>query len=113
MSILFSAVTITADGNESEFLVGGIPREMDDLEGWTKYHSFIEGIDKETEVCVHAEAYLYGEGETNNASPEEIAYFMARMDKDSEFLSKSCDNIEDVDFNFIWPPEELCEMEMK
>ena len=113
MSILFSAVTITADGNESEFLVGGIPREMDDLEGWTKYHSFIEGIDKETEVCVNAEAYLYGEGETNNASPEEIAYFMARMDKDSEFLSKSCDNIEDVDFSFIWSPDELFEMEMK
>ena len=94
MSVLFSAVRITADENEAEFFVGGIPREMDDLEGWTAFQSFVGEIEKDTDVSVHAEAYLYGDGETNNASTEEIAYIMARMDKDSEFLSKSCDNID-------------------
>lgn len=34
MALLFSAVTATANNQEIEFLVGGIPRELDDLEGW-------------------------------------------------------------------------------
>ena len=34
MALLFSKVTMTGDGYETEFLVGGIPREYEDLEGW-------------------------------------------------------------------------------
>lgn len=37
MALLFSAVTVTAGNNEAEFLVGGIPREYGDLEGWTAF----------------------------------------------------------------------------
>lgn len=33
MAVLFSAVTLTADKNQVEFLAAGIPREADDLEG--------------------------------------------------------------------------------
>ncbi len=59
MALLFSAVTVTANEHEVEFLVGGIPREYDDLEGWTAFDNFMEDLDKDTEVSVHAEAYLY------------------------------------------------------
>lgn len=58
------------------------------------------------------EAYLYGEGETFQASLEEIAYFTQRMEMDADFLCDSCDNIEDADFTFPWSPEELFGLEM-
>ena len=67
MALLFSAVTATASDQEVEFLVGGIPREFDDLEGWTAFENFMEDIDEETEVSIRAEAYIYGEGETVRA----------------------------------------------
>lgn len=94
MALLFSAVTVTANDQEVEFLVGGIPREFDDLEGWTAFENFMEDIDEETEVSVHAKAYLYGGEETYKATPEEVAYFMKRIEMDDTFLSR-CDNIED------------------
>lgn len=112
MALLFSAVTITANGEETELLVGGIPREYDDLEGWTFFDYFMEDIGEEAEVSVHAEAYLYGDGETVQASPEEVAYLTIRKDNDDRFLADHCDNIEDVDFTFTWSPEELFGMEM-
>ena len=56
MALLFSAVTVTAGNEEIEFTVGGIPREYDDLVGWTAFDDFMENADAETEVSVHAEA---------------------------------------------------------
>lgn len=41
MALLFSAVRATANDQEVEFFVGGIPREYDDLEGWTAFDRFI------------------------------------------------------------------------
>ena len=35
MAVLFSAVTITSDSDQAEFLVAGIPKSYADLEGWT------------------------------------------------------------------------------
>lgn len=95
MALLFSAVRATANDQEVEFFVGGIPREYDDLEGWTAFDRFMEDIDEETEVAIHAEAYLYGEEETHRATPEEVAYFMKRIEMDDTFLSR-CDNIPKV-----------------
>lgn len=112
MALLFSAVTATANDQEVEFLVGGIPMEFDDLEGWTAFDRFIEDIDEETEVSVRAEAYIYGEGESVRATPEEVAYIMKRMDMKADFLSSRCDNIESVDFTIKWSPEELFNMEV-
>ena len=78
MALLFSAVSATANDQKVEFLAGGIPREYDDPEGWTAFDRFMEDIDEETEVAIHAEAYLYGEEETHRTTPEEVAYFMKR-----------------------------------
>ena len=49
MALLFSAVTVTANNQEVEFLVGGIPREFDDLDGWTAFDNFME----ETVKLIH------------------------------------------------------------
>ena len=73
MAVLFSAVTLSANDQEVEFFVGGIPSEYDDLEGRTAFENFMEDIDEETEVSVHAEVYLYGEAESYKATPEEVA----------------------------------------
>ena len=111
MALLFSNVTLTADGYETELLVGGIPREYEDLEGWRAADDFLEDLEEETDVLVHVEAYTYGEGEVVRATPEEIAYFMKRIDMNPDFLNSRCDNIEDVDFGFNWSPDELFGME--
>ena len=112
MAVLFSAVTVTAGDQEKEFLVRGIPRELGDIEGYTAFEEFMEDIDEETEVSVHAEAYLYGEGETYTATLEELAYFYLRIEMREDFLSARCDNIKDVDFTFGWSPDELFGMKM-
>ena len=112
MALLFSKVTATAEEKCVEFLVGGIPREYDDLEGWTAFDELIDGIDEETEISVHTESYLYGGEETYDASPEEVAYFIKRMERDDKFLSGHCDNIESFDFTFEWSPEQTFDMEM-
>ena len=60
MALLFSRVRVSApDGNEAEFLVKGIPRDYDDLENYTAFEEFLGELDEETEISVHAEAYLY------------------------------------------------------
>ena len=110
--MFFSAVTVTAGDEEIEFTVGGIPRECDDLVGWTAFDNFIENIDTKTEVSVHAEAYLYGGEEIVTATPEEVAYPMMRMERDENFLADHCDNIEDVDFSFLQSPDEYYEMKL-
>lgn len=113
MAVLFSAVTLTADNNQAKFLVGGIPQDADDLEGWAAYEKFMDELDSEQEVSVHVEAYLYGEGETVKATPEEVAYFKIRADTDEEFLHDHCDNIEDADFTIHWSPEELYSVDLE
>ena len=110
MALLFSAVTVTAGEDEIELLVGGIPREYDDLEGWSEFDDLMCFISEETEVSVRAEAYLYGEGESMRASPEEIDDLMQRMKDDTGFLNRCCSNLESVNFTFIWSPEELFDM---
>lgn len=108
MSLLFSQIQLTAvDGSHTEFLAGGIPREASNLEGWHAYEDFMEEFDSEVSIHAHVEAFIYGEGETNDASPEEVAYLYQRVARDSYFLSDHTDNIEDVDFNFNWLPYEL------
>ena len=112
MALLFSHVRVSSpDGNEAEFLVSGIPREFDDFEHYTTFEDFLDGIEEDTEITVHADAYLYGEGETYQASIEEVAYFMLRVQKDEKFLSGHCDHIESVDFTCNYSPEEFFGMD--
>ncbi len=100
MGVLFSAVTVTAEGKEEKFLMGGIPKTQKDLVGWIKCEKFLEGIDENSAVKVHAEAYIYGESETVVASPEEVAYFMKRLEMQSDFIEARCTSTESIDFSF-------------
>lgn len=107
MAILFSKVTMRDDYNETDFFAGGYPQDSDDLEGWTAYHEFLDEISEDTIVNVHVDAYLYGEGETVKATPEEVAYMMMRDQRDPNFLSGHCDFIGEQDFNISYYPDEL------
>lgn len=113
MALLFSAVTLTADNNRVEFLISGIPRDADDLEGWRAYEDFMNELNSEQDVGVQVETYLYGEGEALKATPEEVAYFTMRENIDSEFLRNHCRNIENSDFAIRWLPDELYGTEPK
>ena len=99
-----------AGEDEIELLVSGIPREYDDLEGWSEFDDLMCFISEETEVSVRAEAYLYGEGESMRATPEEIDDLMQRIKDDSGFLNRCCSNLESVNFTFVWSPEEIFDM---
>ena len=114
MDVLFSAETVTAlaKGEQLELLVGGVPREYDDLVGWTAFDNFIGEIDEDMDISVHADAYIYGEGEIFKATPEEVAYFYMRRNDNADFLNDRCQNIEKVDFDFNWSTDELFGMEM-
>ena len=105
MALLFSAVTLTGDDNQVELLVPGIPKESNDLRGWTAYENFIASIDHEQEIRVHVAACLYGEGQPFLASPEEIAYFTLRAKEDDSFLCDHCSHAGHSDFQFTWSPE--------
>ena len=113
MALLFSAVTVTANDDKIELLVSGIPKEYDEMEGWTDFDDFVNLLREESEVSVHPEGYLYGEGEIVDASPQEIAYFLKRMETDDHFLTDHCTKMENAEFSFTWSPEELFGMEME
>ena len=105
MSLLFSAVTVSADDARAEFLVFGIPSSLEDLEDWTAFNDLTESLNRAQEFSVHVETYLYGGGEAVTASPEEVAYMTMRAEKDPAFLSRHCDNIADSDFTALWTPQ--------
>ena len=113
MAVQFSAVTVTAGNEKTEMFVGGVPRQYDDLEGWRKLESFLGELDQESVVHVHAESYLYGGEEVFPATPEEVAYFMMRMERNPDFLQDSCTKGETTNFGFTWSPQELFGMEVK
>ena len=106
MALLFSTVTVTAETADAEFLVFGVPASSEDLEDWIAFSDLLDRLDREQELSVHVETYLYGEGETVRATPEEVAYLTMRSERDPAFLSRHCDNIADSDFTVEWTPEE-------
>ena len=83
------------------------------MEDWDEFDDFLKYIDEETEVLVYADAYLYGEGETIDASYLDILQLSSRLKSGSSFLADYCDNIKEVNFSFTWSPEELFGMEME
>ncbi len=95
------------------FLSVEFREEYDDLEDWDEFDDFLKYIDEETEVLVHAKAYLYGDGETSAASYSDTLWFSSRIKSGSSFLTDYCENIEEVNFSFTWSPEELFGMEME
>lgn len=113
MAVLFSAVTVTSDSDQAEFLVAGIPKCRADLEDWTAFEDFMNEVDMEQDIKVHVAACLYGEGEVFTATSEEVAYFTIRVAETDNFFYDHCTDAGHSDFSFIATPTELSETERK
>ncbi len=112
MALLFSAVTVTSENDQAEFLVSGKPTEQADLVGWTAFDDFLSHVDSEQDIHVHVAACLYGEGEVFNATPEEVAYFTLRAARDEQFFYDHCEDASHSDFTFHCCPGESFGLEM-
>ena len=102
MALLFSAVTMKSGEAETRFLVGGIPRMKNDLNGWTAYEEFMQKIDGASEVNIQGKIYLYGDGEFVNATVEEVAYMYERIKRREDFLRTRCQYWNDTEFKLIY-----------
>lgn len=105
MAVLFSAVTLTAGNKGAELLVAGIPKQLDDLEGWSLFEEFMDDLDEECTVNVHVDAYVYGEGEEFIATPEEVAYMTIRKQDRLDFLESCCHERGESEFSIDWSPK--------
>lgn len=106
MALRFSHVTVVSDQVSESLLVGGVSDEYEDLEGWRIFDRFLDEIDEGTEVSVHVESYLYGDGDAVDATPEEIVYLMNRIAMRPDFLSARCKKAEESDFSFARSADE-------
>ena len=72
---------------------------------------FLQDIDSDATVQVHADAYLYGEGEAVTATHAELCYFLDRIRLNPNFLESRCQSAGSNDFSFDWSPGELFEQQ--
>ena len=72
MALLFSKVSLFNGESEAEFLTMGIPRDYEDLEGYTAFAEYVGELSDECDIEVNVESYLYGDDETVKASYEAI-----------------------------------------
>lgn len=107
IAILFSQVKVQVGDQSETFLIDGIPKEYDDLSASRQLEWFLQDIDSDATVQVHADAYLYGEGEVVNANYAELCYFLDRMRLNPNFLESRCQSAGSSDFSFNWSQEEL------
>ena len=107
IAILFSQVKVQSADQTETFLIGGIPKEYEDLSDSLQFEWFLQVYDSDINVQVHADAYLYGEGEVVNANFAELCYFLDRIRLNPNFLESRCQSVGSSDFSFDWSPEEL------
>lgn len=98
MSLRFSRVTLDSAGKTTSFLVGGIPTCRQDLHGWTAYESLLRETGRYHSVKAHVESFLYGGEEPFDATPEEIAYFYKRIERQPDFIKSRAEKIGESDF---------------
>ena len=72
MALLFSKVSLFNGESEVEFLTMGIPRDYEDLEGYTAFAEYVGELSDECDIEVNVESYIYGDDETVKASIEEV-----------------------------------------
>ena len=98
MSLRFSRVTLYSAGKTTSFLVGGIPTCRQDLHGWTAFESLLRETGRYHTVNAHVESFLYGGEEPFDATPEEIAYFYKRIERQPDFIESRAEKIGESDF---------------
>ena len=113
IAILFSQVKVQSADQSETFPISGIPKEYDDLTASRQLEWFLQDIDSDATVQVHADAYLYGEGEVVNANHAELCYFLDRMRLNPNFLESRCQSVGSSDFSFNWSQEELFSQQLE
>ncbi len=98
MSLRFSQVTLYSAGKTASFLVGGIPTCRQDLQGWTAYESLLQDTCRYHTVNARVESFLYGGEKPFDATPEEIAYFSKRIERQPDFIESRTEKIGESDF---------------
>ena len=101
MSLRFSRITLYSAGKTASFLVGGIPKSRTDLQGWTIYDNFVSDIPGYTAINARVETFLYGGEEPFNATPEEVAYFYKRIERQPDFIDTRTEKTGESDFTII------------
>lgn len=110
MSLLFSIVSLTSKTGTSDFLTKGIPVDKDDLLGYTAFNEYLSSIKKDSVITAHVCSYLYGNGDINIATIEEVAYMKLRAENEPDFLSRHCMKIAESHFSFFPQLEEKLEI---
>ena len=101
MSLRFSRVTLSSDGKATSFLVGGIPESLADLQGWTAFDVFLNETQRYQVITAHVETFLYGGEEPFDATPEEVAYFYKRIERQPDFIESRTEKIGESDFTIF------------
>ena len=101
MSLLFSRVTLFSDDKTTSFLVGGIPQSRADLHGWTAFDNYVEDTQRYKVINAHVETFLYGGEEPVDATPEEVAYFYKRIERQPNFIEIRTEKIGETDFKIF------------
>lgn len=101
MSLRFSRVTLYSAGKTASFLVGGIPKSRADLQGWTAYDNFVSGVPRYAAVNAHVESFFYGGEEPFDATPEEVAYFYKRIERQPDFIDTRAEKTGESDFTIF------------
>ncbi len=82
-------------------MVGGIPKSLADLQGWTAYDNFVSGSSRYTAANAHVETFLYGDEEPFDATPEEIAYVYKRIERQPDFIGNRSEKICESKFTVL------------
>lgn len=106
MALIFSEVKLTSKntGFSTSFLVGGVPTSKEDFYGWVAFEQFINELHTLTSltdcIYVNINTFRYGDQEDNNATPEEIAYFMMRIKDNPDFIKTRTQKVSESYFEF-------------
>ena len=101
MSLRFSRVTLFSDGKTTSFLVGGIPQSRADLQGWTAIDNYVKDTQRYKVINVHVETFLYGGEEPVDATPEEVAYFYKRIERQPDLIDTRTEKTGESDFTIF------------
>lgn len=107
MAVRFSHVILESDYGAAEMLARGKVTEPDQLEEYSAYEDYCMDIEDDVVIRVQSDEYLYGEGEIFDATFEELAYFLIRMNNNPNFLANSCNYVGRTEFEINYAPQEL------
>lgn len=101
MSLRFSQVTLSSDGKTTSFLVGGTSKSWADLHGWTAFNNYMNNAQLYKVINAHVEMFLYGGEEPFDATPEEVAYFYKRIERQPDFIESRTEKLSETDFEIF------------